>query len=577
MHRRQVYVLLITVSLAIVCSRILSTVRNYEPYLFRDDAKQEYGDREMRPVWPKTRPEPVPTFSSNDRSRWATARALVDNGTYVIGYREVDLATGKYRDHGILFEDGWQSIDRVLHPDPVPGQPNTYRFYSSKPPLFPTLMAGEYWVLKHVCGLSLADSSKWSVFRTGLLTINALPLLIYLVLLSRLVDRFGTSDWGRLFVMAAACFGTFVTLFAITINNHSLAACTALFALYPALRIWSPAGCSLSNEEQRLETGGPKDGEKEGQRDGETAGPRDNETAVLPAALVPAPPVDLSPSLRPPVSLSPTVPSWSLFASCGFFAGLTAAIELPATALAVALLGILLWKDWKRTLLFFAPAAAIPVAAFFVTNYLAIERWTPAYGEFGGPWYEYEGSAWKRDPNKEPRGIDWAATKESRATYAFHLLLGHHGLFSLTPIVFFAVAGMYVGVARLLRPTAENHSAFSGGLQASNSGGLRPSARHTLIAGLTLYLTVVVTGFYLYKTSNYGGWSNGPRWLMWLTPFWLLTMLPIVDRLATRRWGRVLALAFLAISVLSVSYRDWNPWRHPWIYQVFDALGWIPY
>jgi hypothetical protein len=236
-----------------------------------------------------------------------------------------------------------------------------------------------------------------------------------------------------------------------------------------------------------------------------------------------------------------------------------------------------LWKDWKRTLLFFVPAAAIPVAGFFVTNYLAIERWTPAYGEFGGPWYEYEGSAWKRDPNKEPRGIDWAGTKESRATYAFNLLLGHHGLFSLTPILFFAVAGMYLGVASLRRRT---------GAEAELTGGLRPSARRVgdlrpsagpLIAVLTLYLTVVVTGFYLYKTTNYGGWSNGPRWLMWLTPFWLLTMAPILDWLSVRRWGRILALAFLALSVFSVSYRDWNPWRHPWIYQVFDALGWIPY
>jgi hypothetical protein len=566
MDRRQVYVLLITVAVAIVCSRIVSTVRSYEPYLFRDDAKQEYGDREMRPVWPKTRPEPVPTFSSNDRSRWATARALVDNGTYVIGYREVDPATGKYRDYGIIFEDGWQSIDRVLHPEPVPGQPNTYRFYSSKPPLFPTLMAGEYWVLKRVFGLSLDDSSKWSVFRIGLLTINAVPLLIYLVLLSRLVDRVGGTDWGRLFVMAAACFGTFVTLFAITINNHSLAACTALFALYPGLRIWAPTwfGSKQQTEKEALEIA--KEECKEPQAVA-TNEPVEGDAAFA-GADVPGP------ESPPATSSGATVcsPVW-LFAVAGFFAGFTAAIELPATALAVALLAVLLWKDWKRTLLFFVPAAAIPVAGFFVTNYLAIERWTPAYGEFGGPWYEYEGSAWKRDPNKEPRGIDWAGTKESRATYAFNLLLGHHGLFSLTPILFFAVAGMYRGVAGLGRQREDDES--------PPTGGLRPSAREesafALIAVLTLYLTVVVTGFYLFKTTNYGGWSNGPRWLMWLTPFWLLTMVPVLDGLSVRRWGRLLALAFLALSVFSASYRDWNPWRHPWIYQVFDALGWIPY
>src|SRR5207237_2667242 len=45
------------------------------------------------------------------------------------------------------------------------------------------------------------------------------------------------SDWGRLYIFAAGCFATFVTTFAITFNNHSVAACCALFALYPVLRI----------------------------------------------------------------------------------------------------------------------------------------------------------------------------------------------------------------------------------------------------------------------------------------------------------------------------------------------------
>ncbi len=33
----------------------------------------------------------MPTFGSNDRSRWATVRALVDNGTYEIGYRDPNV------------------------------------------------------------------------------------------------------------------------------------------------------------------------------------------------------------------------------------------------------------------------------------------------------------------------------------------------------------------------------------------------------------------------------------------------------------------------------------------------------
>ena len=100
-----------------------------------------------------------------------------------------------------------------------------------------------------------------------------------------------------------------------------------------------------------------------------------------------------------------------------------------------------------------------------------------------------------------------------------------------------------------------------------------------MLSGLTAALTVVVVGFFLgiTTTANYGGWTNGPRWLFWLTPFWLLCMLPVIDYLAVRRWGRVLAFALLAVSVFSANYRDWNPWRHPWIYQFFDSQGWIPY
>ena len=51
-------------------------------------------------------------------------------------------------DRGIIFEDGFQSVDKVLHPSRL-------EFYSTKPPLLTLLAAGEYWALKHVFGLSI--------------------------------------------------------------------------------------------------------------------------------------------------------------------------------------------------------------------------------------------------------------------------------------------------------------------------------------------------------------------------------------------------------------------------------------
>ena len=73
-----------------------------------------------------------------------TIRALVDNGTYVIGRRDPSLvtSTNRYGDEGIVQEEGWPTIDKVLIPE-------TNLFYSSKPPFLPTILAGEYWLLKH--------------------------------------------------------------------------------------------------------------------------------------------------------------------------------------------------------------------------------------------------------------------------------------------------------------------------------------------------------------------------------------------------------------------------------------------
>jgi len=90
-------------------------------------------------------------------------------------------------------------------------------------------------------------------------------------------------------------------------------------------------------------------------------------------------------------------------------------------------------------------------------------------------------------------------------------------------------------------------------------------------------LTAIVIGFYIVTTNNYGGWTSGPRWLMWLTPLWLLTMLPVADRLAGSRVGRAVGYALLAVSVVSASYPAVNPWRHPWISNFMEARGWLQY
>jgi hypothetical protein len=523
--RQSVYMIFIVVVAGIVAGRILSVARVYEPHLFRG---QDADD--LRSIWPSSRPEPMPTHGDNDRSRWDTIRALVDQGTYVIGERDPSRATSqnRYGDVGIISEDGWKTIDKVL-------QPETQKFYSSKPPFLATLLAGEYWLLKTVFGLSIVDQ-RWEVVRVILFTINWLPLVVYFFLLSRLVEEIGTTDWGRIFVFAAGCFGTFLIPFATTLNNHTVAACSALFALYPALRIWS----KISSGGSRIEDRGSNESQLVVPA---LAGKEDRLKAELQATA------------DPPSSNRPLSP-W-LYIGSGFFAGFTACCELPAASFASGLLVAMLWQSPKRALAYFLPAAALPVIFFLVTNYLAFGSFIPIYSELGGPWYQYEGSHWKEEPGQVKQGIDFQ--HENKIVYAFHWLLGHHGLFSLTPIFLFSI----VGIGFCLSP---NHSGSPG-----------PRIGLRILGTLSLVVTLVVVGFYIVRTNNYGGWTSGPRWLMWLTPFLLLTMIPAADWLAPKRWGRALAYAFLAISVLSVSYPAWNPWRHPWLYNLMENWEWIGY
>ncbi len=513
--RRLAYSLMIVVAVAFALGRIFSAELVYEPHRYRDDKVPS----DTRSPWPKTRPEPMPTFSSNDRSRWATVRALVDHGTYVVGHRQTSVSTlaavgvkpteSFYHDSGIIFEPGYESVDKVLNPA-------THDFYSSKPPLLPTMVAGEYWLLKNLFGWDL-EHHRWEVVDVVLVTLNVLPLIVYLLLLVRLVEQFGTTDWGRLFIVTAACFGTMMTPFLNTFNNHTLGTFFAVFALYTAMQI-------------------------------RAFGPASGTETVSPAGD----------------SRTAACKLWRnevLYVLAGLFAGFTACNELPALAF-TALLGLLLMRrsPWRAVVLY-GGAVLLCAAAELVNDYMATGEILPIYFKFGGPWYEYSGSHWLPTPGKH--GIDFARFYETKWMYAFHLLLGHHGFFSLTPIYLLGLFGMGMAVRQLRK-------------QGST---LRQTAAISWaeIGSLTLVLSCIIIGYYLYKSDNYGGNSNGPRWLMWLAPLWLLTMLPVVDRLSASRWGRGLALVLLGFSVFSASYSLWNPWRPPWIYDWMNSQHWIPY
>jgi hypothetical protein len=420
----------------------------------------------------------LPMHGVNDLSRWATVYSLAERGTY--------------------------NIDQTPWPDTIDRVRLHGHFYSSKPPFLETLLAGEYWLLKKITlgRLSFANSPP-SVIRIMVATVNLVPLVIFLGLFSRLLDRLAPDPWIRAYAMTAAGLGTFLTGFSITLNNHTIAAFSSFFALYPAFLIWC-----------------------EGQR------------------------------------------RWLLFALAGFFAGFAAVNEFPAAAFLVALGAGLAWKAPRKTFTCFLPLALLPIAGHFYTSYLVTGDLQPAYEHKSA--YVFPGSYWVIDPasgrlvgsevdpatgkptGKVGQGIDNAY--QPWPVYLFNMVMGHHGILSLSPIFIFTL----IGIWRSLRSPHSSLRAF---------------------AALAAFLTLLLLVFYTFFAGqrNYGGMCCGLRWFFWLIPLWLMLLPEGLRGKTAQRWVRGMALAFLLVSAISVFYCARNPWSRPWIQQYLHYKQWIKY
>ncbi|HIE97954.1 MAG TPA: hypothetical protein EYG03_12520 [Planctomycetes bacterium] len=410
-----------------------------------------------------------PLQSANDRSRWCTVWSLVERGTYQID--EIDRVPR------------WSTIDKVRHrlADDEP-----WHFYSSKPPLFPTVVAGLYWIERHTLGYDLCEHTTY-VSRLLLVFVNAIPFLLALLCLRRSLRQARVSDSARWIVLAAAGFGSMLIPFLTTLNNHTPAAICVMFCLAAMIRIRS---------------------------------------AETPAALD--------------------------FAIVGLTAALTCCLELPAALFGLLSFVLVVSHDWKKTARWYVPAAIIPLAAFFVTNWVCTGGIKPFYAYYGTEKYVYvhEGvpSYWS-----EPQGID--ANDESPAVYLFHCVLGHHGVLALTPVFVLTGIGWWMGLWTVRK------SVFR------------------VVWWLGVGLSFVILSFYLSRTQNYnyGGNSSALRWVLWLTPFWWYGMIPAVERLSKFRSGLVLCVALLVPSIYSPLDSLTTPWRPSWVYRQMQQAGWINY
>jgi hypothetical protein len=209
------------------------------------------------------------------------------------------------------------------------------------------------------------STHPFEITRFLLLLINLLPWWLYLVVFRNLLESLPGTDASRLILLTMAGLGTLVQPYLIVFNNHTPGTFAVLFATAGMARIWLA-------------------------------------TPHHPAG-------------------------WIWYLSAGVCAGFAVTCELPALSFAALIGLVLLIRSSRGALTGYLPGIAAPLAALVALNVISLGQIKPAYAEFGGPWYEYEGSSWY-DPGHLKRGIDWARRNlgESLGSYAWHLIIGHH-------------------------------------------------------------------------------------------------------------------------------------------------------
>ncbi|MCA9035046.1 MAG: hypothetical protein KDA91_07950 [Planctomycetaceae bacterium] len=429
----------------------------------------------------------TPLQSANDRSRWATVWSLVERGTYQID--EIDQ------------HKRFSTIDKVRHRT---NETEPWHFYSSKPPLLSTMVAGLYWLERVTLGFGLFGNTDF-VIRLLLSFVNLLPMLLALASFMQSLRLLKFSEHSRLFMLAVIGLGSMLNPYVTTLNNHTPAAVCVVFCLSAMIRM------QVDRIAKRR------------------CGSDDFIILGINAA----------------------------FASC---------FELPSALFGVLCFLFAMKKSYSRTLSHFVPAAVIPLAAFFITNWICTGGLKPFYMYYGTEKYVYvhEGIAsyWS-----QPRGMD--ANNESWPVYLFHCVLGHHGIVSLSPILLLIIPGWFVGVREPVKAQAMSGDQ----LVEWQWRVLSPVFRQGL------FLTVVTLGFYLSRTQNYnyGGNTAALRWVLWLTPFWWFAILPGVTHAIDTRKKLTLLYLLLFCSIISSQWSIDRPWRPSWLFHSMEDLGLVNY
>ncbi|QDT06637.1 hypothetical protein K227x_50530 [Rubripirellula lacrimiformis] len=505
-----------------------------------------------------TSPEGNTAFlSANDRSRWCTISSLVEDGTYAID-RQIAISDPVHRNRR-----PWGTIDKVRHT----GSDGQLHYYSSKPPLLPTMIAGVYKILNLCTGMTMTAQPIY-VPRILLALVNLPLLAIFLIATARVMEQVCQSRAGRITGTAVTCFATMMLPFTVSLNNHLVAAASTALAM--AIYLFIADRIAGAQRGDRLGVG------------------------------------------------------WWWYGAIGMASAFAAANELPALSMTALWMVLCCLLNWRSVTPFIGGVAVVAIG-FFGTNWMAHQSLKPAYGHRGvgsliaridsagdsssndpdsplateiqsilsdkglapsdatfqitpsdeagrfvvqadghlfalvnqesawqlshwDDWYEYPGSYWK---DGRRRGVDRG--EPSKAVYLFQMTLGHYGIFSLTPIWLLLPFGFAIS----LRVGA---------------------SEYRWMAGATLLATLVCILFYVNRPMidrNYGGVSTCFRWVLWFAPLWLAIIAPVLDEWSESPKRRRITGALFAASVFSMSTALASPWQSPWLYRFWQFLGWI--
>jgi len=230
----------------------------------------------------------------------------------------------------------------------------------------------------------------------------------------------------------------------------------------------------------------------------------------------------------------------------GLWTGLIAVFDIALAPVAVVFLVCLVAVDWRRALGLAVPCFAVPLASHLVLSHAITGSFMPVYGR--RELYDYPGSFWKplldaggKASPELLRQMGLEGARDPKLLYFFHLLLGHHGFFAMTPLL---ALGLWQAVRCVRERCVLSREALA------------------VLAGAALTLLLIVI-----RSRNYGGVCVGLRWMVGVMPLFFLFAAIWLDR----RFSRGAALLFLLLA-LAGSFSAGDALEEPWKRSAWERL-----